>query len=145
MMFSKTCEYAIRAIIYIYNKSTICECKVGIKEIATEIQSPEHFTAKILQILSRQEIVSSTKGPNGGFYMSNRQGQLNLLEIVKAVDGPHIFRGCVLGLSQCDETKPCPIHAQYKPIRDKMKLMLTSTTVESLATKLEGGLVFLAK
>ena len=144
-MFSKTCEYAIRAIIYIYNKSTVCDCKVGIKEIATEIQSPEHFTAKILQLLSRQEIVSSTKGPNGGFYMSTRQGQLNLLEIVKAVDGPRVFTGCVLGLSQCDETKPCPIHNEYKPIRDKMKAMLTNTTVESLATKLEDGLVFLTK
>lgn len=144
-MFSKTCEYAIRAIIYIYNKSNLCECKVGIKEIATEIQSPEHFTAKILQLLSRQEIVSSMKGPNGGFYMNARQGQLNLLEIVKAVDGPHIFTGCVLGLSQCSETKPCPIHDQYKPIRDNMKGMLSSTTVESLATKLDGGLVFLSK
>lgn len=144
-MFSKTCEYAIRAIIYIYNKSNSGECKVGIKEIATEIQSPEHFTAKILQLLSRQEIVSSMKGPNGGFYMNAQQGQLNLLEIVKAVDGPHIFTGCVLGLSQCDETKPCPIHAQYKPIRDEMKRMLSGTTVENLATKLEGGLVFLSK
>ncbi len=144
-MFSKTCEYAIRAIIYIYNKSNAGECKVGIKEIATEIQSPEHFTAKILQLLSRQEIVSSIKGPNGGFYMSPRHGQLSLLEIVKAVDGPHIFTGCVLGLSQCNETMPCPIHDQYKPIRDKMKLMLFNTTVENLATKLEGGLVFLSK
>lgn len=144
-MFSKTCEYAIRAIIYIYNKSTVCDCKVGIKEIATEIQSPEHFTAKILQLLSRHEIVSSTKGPNGGFYMSTHQGQLNLLEIVKAVDGSRVFTGCVLGLSQCDETKPCPIHNEYKPIRDKMKAMLTNTNVESLATKLEDGLAFLTK
>ena len=144
-MFSKTCEYAIRAIIYIYNTSTLCECKVGIKEIATEIQSPEHFTAKILQLLSRHEIVSSTKGPNGGFFMNHQQGQLNLLEIVKAVDGSRVFTGCVLGLSHCDETKPCPIHNQYKPIRDDMKEMLTTTTIESLATKLELGLAFLTK
>lgn len=144
-MFSKTCEYAIRAIIYIYNKSNGGESKFGIKEIATEIQSPEHFTAKILQLLRRQEIVSSTKGPNGGFYMNSRQGQLNLLEIVKAVDGPHSFTGCILGLSECDATKPCPIHASYQPIRDEMKKMLSSKTVENLATNFENGFVFLAK
>ena len=77
--------------------------------------------------------------------MSNRQGQINLLEIVKAVDGTHVFVGCVLGLSECDSTKPCPIHAAYQPIRDNMKLMLSSNTVESLATKFENGFVFLAK
>lgn len=144
-MFSKTCEYAIRAIIYIYNKSNLCDCKVGIKEIATEIQSPEHFTAKILQVLSRQEIVSSVKGPNGGFYMSSAQGQIKLLDIVRAMDGPRVFMGCALGLSQCDESRPCPIHTEYKPIRDKMLTMLTNTNVESLATKLEEGSVFLVK
>ena len=131
--------------IYIYNKSNLCDCKVGIKEIATEIQSPEHFTAKILQLLSRQEIVSSAKGPNGGFYMSNRQGQINLLEIVKAVDGPHSFTGCILGLTECDASKPCPIHASYQPIRDNMKLMLSSNMVASLAAKFENGFVFLAQ
>lgn len=144
-MFSKTCEYAIRAVIYIYKKSVECECKVSVKDIATNIQSPEHFTAKILQILSRQDIISSAKGPNGGFFMDIHQGQMNLLEVVKAIDGPRLFTGCVLGLSKCDDKVPCPIHAQYKPIRDKMNLMLSSTTIESLATKLDSGLVFLSK
>ena len=110
-MFVKQNIHAMRANIYIYNKSNGGESKVDIKEIATEIQSPEHFTAKILQLLSRQETVSSTKGPNGGFYLSNRQKQINLLDTVKAVDGPHVFVGCVLGFSECGATKPCPVHA----------------------------------
>ena len=77
--------------------------------------------------------------------MSNRQKQINLLDTVKAVDGPHVFVGCVLGFSECDATNPCPIHAAYQPIRDNMKLMLSSNTVESLATKFENGFVFLSQ
>lgn len=144
-MFSKTCEYAIRAVIYIYKKSVECQCKVSVKDIATDIHSPEHFTAKILQTLSRQGIISSMKGPTGGFYMDIQQGHMNLLEVVRAIDGSRIFMGCVLGLSRCDESMPCPIHEEYRPIRDNMLQMLKSTTIEHLATKLDAGLVFLTK
>ncbi|MCB0485648.1 MAG: Rrf2 family transcriptional regulator, partial [Flavobacteriaceae bacterium] len=67
-MFSKACEYAIRATLYISIKS-IEGSRLGIKEIAKEIDSPEPFTAKILQTLSREGIISSIKGPNGGFFL----------------------------------------------------------------------------
>ena len=65
-MFSKSCEYAIRATIFIASKC--CENrKVGLKEIADAIDSPTAFTAKILQKLSKNKIINSTKGVNGGF------------------------------------------------------------------------------
>ena len=67
-MFSKTCEYAIRAMIFIAQKSKDGN-KVGIKEIAKGIDSPEHFIAKILQDLGRRGLLQSAKGPNGGFYL----------------------------------------------------------------------------
>src|SRR5690606_24529160 len=116
-MFSKTCEYAISAMIFIDNRSKDGE-KAGSKEISKEIDSSESFIAKILQDLSRKGLVLSTKGPNGGFFLDEKLLEGSLASIIKAVDGEKIFSGCGLGLKRCSEAKPCPIHYQFKIIRE---------------------------
>lgn len=144
-MFTKACEYAIRAVIYIYNRNCDCKCNVGIDEIATEVQSPRPFTAKILQTLSKQGIISSIKGPNGGFFITQKQAKTTLLELILAVDGPKIITSCVLGLPQCNDNKPCPLHEQYKPVREEFNKILSTTTIENLASKLDNDLTFLSR
>ncbi|MFM2359513.1 MAG: hypothetical protein RLY16_1506, partial [Bacteroidota bacterium] len=53
-MFSKATEYALRATIYIAQKSST-EHKIGLEEIAMAIDSPASFTAKILQALTKDD------------------------------------------------------------------------------------------
>ena len=65
-MFSKACEYGIKATIFIASNSYEKQ-RVSLKEIAKEIDSPEAFTAKILQNLVRHKIINSVKGAYGGF------------------------------------------------------------------------------
>ncbi len=142
MVFSKTCEYAIRAVIYVAQKSED-GTKVGIKEIAAGIDSPVHFIAKILQDLSKREIVQSTKGPNGGFYIDKDSRKKSLADIVTAIDGDRIFTGCGLGLKNCSESKPCPLHSEFKIIRDKIKLTLHSATIGDFNASLNAGLSFI--
>ncbi len=141
-MFSKTCEYAIRAAIYISAESDI-DNKVGIAEICSHIEAPGHFTAKILQTLGHHKIVNSQKGVNGGFYMDKMQSSKKIIEIVSAIDGDKLFMGCGLGLSECSEAEPCPIHNQFKSIRNNIKKMLEETSIGELATKLRKGKGFL--
>lgn len=142
-MFSKTCEYAIRATIYIANKSNE-GTKVGLKDIANNIDSPEAFTAKILQKLVKDELVSSIKGPNGGFSLSKKQQEeVYLIDVVRCIDGPQTYDGCGLGLSQCSEEKPCPIHFQFKEVRSRLKHMLKSTNMAALLGEMEKGETFL--
>jgi Rrf2 family iron-sulfur cluster assembly transcriptional regulator len=137
-MFSKTCEYAIRATIYIASEYK-GEEKIGIQDICKNIEAPQHFTAKILQVLSRHDIVSSKKGVHGGFYISDKQLDTKLIDIVFAIDGDHVFTGCALGLKQCSETKPCPIHHKFKPVRESLKKVLQDTTVRELANNIKKG------
>ncbi|NNU33130.1 Rrf2 family transcriptional regulator [Mucilaginibacter sp. S1162] len=118
MILSKSCEYAIRATVYIALKSGKNE-KVGIIEVAEAIGSPMHFTGKILQTPVRKNILSSAKGPTGGFYLENGH-LLFLIDIVRAIDGNGLFSACVLGLEKCSETQPCPMHEQVKPIREML-------------------------
>ncbi len=143
-MFSKACEYAMRAMIYIVRK-TADGSKAGIKEIARFTDSPEPFVAKVLQTLSRQGLVSSSKGPHGGFYIDDKDRKIPLIEIVKAIDGDSLLLSCGLGFKNCSERKPCPIHFQYKRIREQMVEMLESNNIEDLADGLVKGETFLLK
>ncbi len=143
-MFSKACEYAIRALIFIAQKSQAGE-RTGIKDIARGVDSPEPFLAKILQDLSRKGLVQSVKGPHGGFYMDSEHLQTTLAEVVNAIDGDKLFTGCGLGLKACSEKKPCPIHDEFKIIRRKIQSMLETTTVGEFNKQLESGLTFLKR
>lgn len=144
-MFSKTCEYAIRAAIYIAEQSNI-DKKVGLKEIAKAIDSPEAFTAKILQQLSKNQIIDSVKGPSGGFYMDYvKLEKVKLGNVVFAIDGEGVYRGCGLGLKKCNEKMPCPVHNQFKAIRDELKIMLETTSIKSLSIGLKEGATFLKR
>lgn len=143
-MFSKTCEYAIRALIFIAQKSKDGS-RVGIKDISAGIDSPEYFIAKILQDLSRKGFVQSAKGPNGGFYMEGKNLQQSVADIVREIDGDKLFIGCGLGLKECSEDHPCPIHNDFKHIRQEIKDMLDNSKIEMFVKNLDLKLTFLKK
>lgn len=142
-MFSKACEYGIKAMIYIAQQEV--GQRVGLKQIAQATESPEAFTAKTLQILARNGVLVSFKGPTGGFSLSKDSSKINLAQIVKAIDGEEIFTGCGLGLEKCDASRPCPVHFKFASVRDGLSLMLHSTSLKELADGLDAGTVFLTQ
>lgn len=141
-MFSKTTEYALRATIYIAQKGSE-EHKLGIDEIAKAIDSPKAFTAKILQMLTRDNIVSSTRGPNGGFYFTAKAKKLPAVSILKAVDGHSVLKRCVLGLQECSDKNPCPMHAEYKGIRVRLNQLFEKKTIGHLVDKMDNYRLFI--
>ena len=144
-MFSKACEYGIRASIYIAQQSLLNR-KVNLKEISEAIESPSAFTSKILQKLSQNKIISADKGPTGGFSMDKvKLEKIKLSSIVNAIDGENIYNDCGLGLKKCNEKMPCPVHNQFKVIREELKKMSEKTTIKSLAVDFENGLTFLKR
>jgi Rrf2 family protein len=134
----------MRAVFFIAHK-TADGGRVGIKEIATGIDSPEHFLAKVLQDLSRRGVIQSVKGPNGGFYTDATVLQRPISDVVEAIDGNGIFVGCALGLKQCSEHNPCPLHHEFKAIRSQLHAMLSNTTISEFNTDLIAGLTTLKK
>ena len=144
-MFSKACEYGIKATIYIATQSSQ-GIRVCLKDIAREVNSPEAFTAKILQTLARNNVIDSAKGPTGGFQIDPEKARhMNLSQIVSAIDGDSIYKGCGLGLSECSEAKPCPVHDKFAKIRDDLKIMLENTSIYELAAGTEEGLTYLKR
>jgi len=130
-MFSKACEYGIRALTIIAKEGEQGQ-RIGIKDICRIAKTPESFTAKILQNLVRRGILNSQKGPSGGFFLTKDLRSLTLFEIVEAIDGTEIFNKCGLGLSRCDARNPCPLHDKFEGVRSDLKAMCETNTLESL-------------
>lgn len=134
-MFNKETEYAIRSLVYIRRENNKGR-RPGVPEIARETEAPPFFTAKILQRLARQGLVSSQKGRGGGFFFDDRKQDVPIKEIILAVEGEEILTGCAFGLKFCDEKNPCPLHSRYAPIRQLINNLVSEETVQSLASKL---------
>lgn len=136
-MFSKATEYALRAVIYIAQKSSE-EKKLGLAEIAKAIQSPKPFTAKILQQLTASnKIISSSPGPNGGFFITEKSRTLPVRSVLAIMGEDVKLEKCILGLKQCSELKPCPMHSRYKLIKPRLIELFEKRTIQHLADELK--------
>ena len=143
-MLSTSCKYALRSVVYIMSKAG-SGLRLGIKEIAEEIGANEHTTAKILGIMAKEGIIDSAKGPTGGFFIMPGGKPIYLIEVVKLIDGDHLFFECGLGLHECSENKPCPIHHSYKMVRETLHKQFCSITVQQLSQDLTLGKAFLKR
>jgi Rrf2 family protein len=142
-MFSKATEYALRATIYIARRSSD-KNKPGLAEIARAIDSPQSFTAKILQLLTKDnKVISSVRGPNGGFFLTEKAKNLPVRSVLEAMGEDEILEKCVLGLNQCSEAKPCPMHAQYKSIKQQLIKLFQTKTIQNLAEEITSGASFI--
>jgi Rrf2 family protein len=139
-MFSKSCEYAIRAMFYIQSQNHCGKSKLQV--IAKSIHSPVAFTAKILQQLSNACLLVSTLGPKGGFQIRPKN-KITLLEIVEAIDGTGFMNNCIIGLKNCSSSKPCPMHEKYKHIKIEIMEFLSNTTIEEYAEKINNNTMHL--
>ncbi len=141
-MLSKSCIYALRSIVFLAHNASVND-KIGIKEIAKELDLPVHYTGKILQILTKSKIIQSVKGPNGGFYLNEESQKTKLIHIIEVVDGLDFFTSCGLGLKECSDNHPCPLHDDFKIYRDGLWKLFNSKSILDLVSKIEEGNAFI--
>lgn len=137
-MFSASCHYGLQAMFYIALHASD-ERNVDLNEIANEQNIPKHFLSKILQLLVKHKLLISMKGPNGGYNLNRPADEVTLLEIVEAIDGLDIFNQCGIGFRKCDPEKPCPIHKDYKLIRDRVYNLFKNKTLVALNEEMKKG------
>ncbi len=137
-MLSSSCKYGIRALIYLASQPGD-KGKTGIKQISRDLDLPTPFLAKILQQLVRQKILTSMKGPHGGFSLQQDPSKISLLDIVKTIDGDGLFANCIIHNSTCrcvDRDKdPCPVHDGYAGLREELIKIFGTTMVSDLVKK----------
>jgi Rrf2 family protein len=134
-MLSSSAKYGIRAVTYLAAKAKKNE-KIGIKQISDDLGLPTPFLAKILQLLAKQKILSSSKGPHGGFSLLKTPGKITLFDIIVTIDGKDIFENCVVHNTTCkcvdSEKLVCPVHDEYSAVRGSMLKLFKSKTIASM-------------
>ncbi|WP_343329869.1 Rrf2 family transcriptional regulator [Polaribacter staleyi] len=131
-MLTNSSKYAIRAVLYLANNSSE-DNKIGSKKIAKVLNIPAPFLAKTLQELTKKDIISSVKGPHGGFYLTDRNDKNTLYNIIDCVDDAEKFNQCYLGQTECSDDKPCVIHHLYVPFKNKLLQKLKNKTILEMA------------
>jgi Rrf2 family protein len=137
-MFSKTTEYAIRAVIFLSVKTTP-QSLIGVNEIAENLNFPPAFLGKVLQDMVRKGLIISVKGPGGGFYLNEKTLDYTILDIVELIEGLGFLDKCGLGINSCNLENPCPIHDQYKSVPEKMRKALSYKTINDIKVDIQSG------
>ena len=131
MIQSSACEYAIRALAHMAGSPP--GTRLLARNVAAHERVPGPFLGKIFQTLVRANILASTKGPGGGFSIARDPKTITLFDIYQAIDGTTYLEGCAVGLARCSDETPCPLHERWKPVRERIRNYLQTTTLADMA------------
>lgn len=146
MLFSNSCEYGLRATLYL---ATLGDGEEGgpfvsIGTISDELDISFHFLTKTFQKLTQAGILQSQRGPKGGVALARSPEEVTLLDLVLAIDGPGLFEECVLGLPECGNRRPCPVHERWAEERERLGDMFAQRTLAELAEDIQSSNLRLA-
>ena len=137
-MLTNATKIAIRAMLYLAMFSDDTK-KFGVKHIAETLQIPKPFLSKLLHKLNKSNIVSSTKGPRGGFYLNKLNAKKSVWDIIVCIDNPERFDHCFLGLAKCSDENPCPVHFTVAPFKKKIMRDFKDKTIVTLANEIKSS------
>ena len=140
MIFSSASEYAIRGISELAARGG--GGRVLLDDVVAGTGLPRDFMAKVFQKLVHAGLLQSAKGRGGGFCLARPAHEIRLIQIVEAMEGPQVYDRCVVGLERCTDHMPCPQHDLYKPIRQRLKAYVQTTTLADLAASLKAKLAW---
>ncbi|HEX8907182.1 MAG TPA: Rrf2 family transcriptional regulator [Longimicrobiaceae bacterium] len=127
-MLSSTADYALRAILLLARH----EGAMNADEVARATGAPRNYMAKTLNALAKAGIVSSARGPRGGFTLACAPESLTIARVIDCFDEPRPQRRCLLGAAPCDPAHPCAAHGRWTEIRNARRTPLAHTTVAEL-------------
>ena len=126
-MFSRTTEYALRAVVYLAARSGEARTIVQIAE-ATRV--PSDYLSKVMQNLRRAGLVQSQRGLHGGFTLGVATDALTVYDVVQAVDPIRRIEKCPLGIK--DHINLCPLHRRLDAAMDMVEQALRASTIAEL-------------
>ena len=142
-MISNSSKYALIGVLYLAVNSSE-EQKILAKNLSKNTGVPQAYLSKLMQELTRHKIVSSTRGPNGGFYLTDENRKVHLIDIINVIDGDYRLNTCILSLHKCDAEHPCPLHDLMGDTKSKFVQQLEDTKVEDLVLDIKEGKSFLS-
>jgi Rrf2 family protein len=133
MQITRAGDYGIQGMLYLASLSEGKEAYI--KEIAHARDIPVSFLAKIFQSLSRAGLVRSQRGAKGGFVLAKNAGDITLLDIIQAIEGPISLNLCLEGENTCYKSEKCPVHPVLQEAQDALAGILSKHNLEELIHK----------
>jgi Rrf2 family transcriptional regulator, iron-sulfur cluster assembly transcription factor len=134
MIFSKSFGYAVRGILYIASRQHNKQY-VQVEEISARLEAPRHFMGKILKRLAKEGILSSVKGPSGGFTTNDTTLAISLSRLLDITNDSAVLSHCVLRLKECNGENPCAMHFKVESVKQELKDILANTTIGTLLSE----------
>ncbi|MBS1873008.1 MAG: Rrf2 family transcriptional regulator [Acidobacteria bacterium] len=133
MQLTRAADYAVRIMVHLAGLPPGSRPNRNVLAEASEV--PEHFLSKILQSLARARLIDSQRGMNGGFSLARAPEQINLLDVVEAIEGPTHLNACLLPGDSCGRKQWCPAHCIWAEAQDAMTSVLKRSTIARLAAR----------
>jgi len=130
-MFSRSAGYAMQALTYLAAQPS--GKLTGAREIADSLEIPMPFLWKILRNLSHKRLVRSFKGVRGGYELARSAEKISVSEILAASPDAKHTQTCVVGLDQCDDRNPCPLHTSWAGVRSQIDELMKNTSLADMA------------
>ena len=131
MILSRATEYAIRLIFYLSDRQPLPQY-VRIKDVAVDLEVSYFQLAKVANILITNEILKANTGPTGGIDLCDHANSLPLSVVLEIFGEKGIFDQCILGLPQCSDENPCPIHTVWGTTRRELRSTFFDKTLGEL-------------
>ena len=141
-MLSKKCKYAIHALVYLAERYQ--QGPVHIQDIAEQQHIPKKFLEAILLELRNAKILHSKKGKGGGYYLYRKPEDVNLIEIMRLMDGAIAMLPCVSlnyyePCEECRDEKNCGIRDVFNGVRDDTLKILSESTLAQILERQKGA------
>lgn len=133
MIYSKTCEYAVRALMFLASQAK--GEYVLTREVSRATGVPSAYLAKIFRDLSHHKILLSRRGASGGVCLAKEPHLLSLKQIMEVIDDPAYLNACVMGLDHCSDRNACPLHEVWTGARRKMLIEMENYTLAAITKK----------
>lgn len=131
MQLTRAADYAVRVMIHLATLPE--EQRTSLPSLSEATGTPSSFLSKVLQALTRADLVSSRRGQQGGFAILERGRYASLREVIQAIDGPIYLNVCMIHGKSCNRKAHCPAHPIWQKAQAAMLEVLNAAIVAELA------------
>ena len=130
LKLSKMTDYAVVILADMVRQDSAL---LSASQIAQSTNLSEATVSKILKLLTKHDILTSTRGANGGYQLNKNPKEINMADVIAATDAPLALTDCVEGGSQCcGLAESCSVKGQWNPVNVAMRTALENVSLQQM-------------
>ena len=142
LRLNRITDYAVVVLTQMANEP---DKRVTAPQLSEESNVPAPTVAKVLKALAREGVLASQRGVNGGYRLARPAGDISMLEVIRALEGPISLTACVDGAEgDCNVELLCPVRGNWDRVNTAIRSALADVSLEDMAIPTMFGVSFRA-